>query len=831
MPECSIILLGQSAGFVEQAIAALEASHRRHADVELFIGGDGAPRRREDVSPGLVAHTFALDAETPAESTAARNQAAALASGKYLLIHSRPALFTPGWLDCLLRFAEEHPGAAVVASKLIGLSDKVRHAGIVCGRDHELRYLYAGFPADHPAANVSRRFQMVDLEDALIRRDAFEEANGFETTLGGIYADADLCLRLGERRHEIYYCHQSVVQKLTAGPAPLPDRQQPEFFRARWFKKTHRDEFDYYLDDGLVQVRSGNEYPIELSLSPAMTIAAEKGTGIPERLTAVPARDLVELIKTSLRHYIGAADNSSRITRRLDTLSGSMATLLAGFENVRGLSEEQLTLAKEFNKLQEFASERLMVSQCTSDTDRLVCCIEEPAPGRRLENAEVPLAGWVFGRSSPVVAVELVRPGAGRRRVPLTVARPDIAAEYPEAGAIPCSGFAAAIPLLDLFRGTHVDLQARHEDGSSTFMATIAVAVGSPNGDEALPASEPRQENRAETPATNPGPEPEERTRRLHELAGEVNRLSGELSDLRTALGDGLRVHRHESGDALVEFALDAPSAEAAPTSSELPVSGWVVSRGHPVTGVELVTPGDHRRRVPLSLARPDIAALYPGVAGAENSGFHVAISVLDLLREGEVRLEAMHDDGHSTLLATIELRFGARTEPPPEAEQVADTLGDGDLAVLGRVMSRGLVVTRCQDGDGRLADFYLDAPLSGSRLTSHLVPVAGWVLGRDGPVAAVELVSADGERCRLPLSERPDIAAAFPEIPEALFSGFNTTLELLHLVREMPMLVEAVHEDGNSTTMWQIGVGGESSNDFVPDHAVPLSGAKGVQE
>ncbi len=60
------------------------------------------------------------------------------------------------------------------------------------------------------------------------------------------------------------------------------------------------------------------------------------------------------------------------------------------------------------------------------------CNIDLPMPASRTEGYAINVAGWVLGRSSPAVAVELVNDGVVLLRVPIDILRPDIVAAFPD---------------------------------------------------------------------------------------------------------------------------------------------------------------------------------------------------------------------------------------------------------------------------------------------------------------------------------------------------------------------------------------------------------------
>jgi glycosyltransferase involved in cell wall biosynthesis len=87
-------------------------------------------------------------------------------------------------------------------------------------------------------------------------------------------------------------------------------------------------------------------------------------------------------------------------------------------------------------------------------------------------------------------------------------------------------------------------------------------------------------------------------------------------------------------------------------------------------------------------------------------------------------------------------------------------------------------------DGE-RLAGFFLDHPRGGASSEASAVDVWGWVLGRSFPAVAVEIVHGGRVIRRAPVNvRRPDVASAYPDVAGAEFSGFQTTLRMLGVVK-----------------------------------------------
>src|SRR4029077_16071887 len=78
-----------------------------------------------------------------------------------------------------------------------------------------------------------------------------------------------------------------------------------------------------------------------------------------------------------------------------------------------------------------------------------------------------------------------------------------------------------------------------------------------------------------------------------------------------------------------------------------------------------------------------------------------------------------------------------------------------------------------------RLRGRYIDtAP--GSKTGGHLAEFSGWVVGRECPVVAVELQNGSDVCRRVGVNiRRPEVAAIYPGVPEAEYSGFQIQMSV----------------------------------------------------
>ena len=138
--------------------------------------------------------------------------------------------------------------------------------------------------------------------------------------------------------------------------------------------------------------------------------------------------------------------------------------------------QEALQLYGESSALAE-AVEIVDVRSSTPIFDRL--CghnIESPEVGRLVDGFVFCMAGWVLGKSSPAVAVEVVHGGEVVKRAPVDVRRPDIEGAFPDVPGAAQSGFRASVSALEVpAQGFELDVYAILQDQSRVSIGAIQV--------------------------------------------------------------------------------------------------------------------------------------------------------------------------------------------------------------------------------------------------------------------------------------------------------------------------------------------------------------------
>jgi glycosyltransferase involved in cell wall biosynthesis len=102
---------------------------------------------------------------------------------------------------------------------------------------------------------------------------------------------------------------------------------------------------------------------------------------------------------------------------------------------------------------------------------------------------------------------------------------------------------------------------------------------------------------------------------------------------------------------------IDRPLAGATVDAHTVEFSGWAIGDGTPVVAIELATEGRAFRRVPVGLARPDLAQAYPDNPGSGIAGFGTDVSLVGGPPEQEIEVRAVLKDQRRAAIGSIGAR------------------------------------------------------------------------------------------------------------------------------------------------------------------------------
>ena len=145
------------------------------------------------------------------------NQGAHVASGNYLLFLNNDTEPQAGWLEPLVNVLERDPSVAAVGSRLLFPDGTIQHAGVLILDDRKLpdplvaRHIYYGHASDMAEANQAKVYQALTGACILVRREAFNQVEGFDEEYWNGYEDIDFCFKLQEKECIIVYQPASVL--------------------------------------------------------------------------------------------------------------------------------------------------------------------------------------------------------------------------------------------------------------------------------------------------------------------------------------------------------------------------------------------------------------------------------------------------------------------------------------------------------------------------------------------------------------------------------------------------------------------------------------------
>lgn len=179
----------------------------------------------------------------------------------YLFCNNDIEALEPGWLERMTELAQQ-PAVGIVGAQLL-YPDRtsIQHAGVCVGAfgiaEHYGKFLR--LPPDRIDPSymgrliVTHEVACVTAACLLMRREVFEEINGFDETLAVGFGDVDLCLRTLELGWRVLYCpqatllhHESYTRGKTVGYDPHPEDSAK--FSARW--KDFLQQGDPYFNPG-----------------------------------------------------------------------------------------------------------------------------------------------------------------------------------------------------------------------------------------------------------------------------------------------------------------------------------------------------------------------------------------------------------------------------------------------------------------------------------------------------------------------------------------------------------------------------------------------------
>ena len=161
------------------------------------------------------------------------NQAATGSSADVLLfLNNDTVVISSDWMEAMVEHVQR-PEVGAVGARLLYPDGRVQHEGIIIGLGGSAGNVDHGGYFD--LGGCIRNCSAVTGACMMMRREVFEEADGFEERLGVAFNDVDLCLRLRQNGYEVIYTpHALLYHHEGASRGLLHPSSDEMFFRERW---------------------------------------------------------------------------------------------------------------------------------------------------------------------------------------------------------------------------------------------------------------------------------------------------------------------------------------------------------------------------------------------------------------------------------------------------------------------------------------------------------------------------------------------------------------------------------------------------------------------
>jgi GT2 family glycosyltransferase/glycosyltransferase involved in cell wall biosynthesis len=180
------------------------------------------------------------------------NKGAALARGKYLVFINNDTVVLPGWLDEMVKTAEDDPQVGVVGPMFIYPDWTIQEAGGIVWRNADAHHYGWGRSPDDPRFNFAREVDYITGASLLIRKDLWDGLGGFDTRYAPIYyEDTDICFGVRARGFKVIYQPLSRIlhfEGATTGTDTSTGTKRfqvinREKFHEKWREVLERDHF------------------------------------------------------------------------------------------------------------------------------------------------------------------------------------------------------------------------------------------------------------------------------------------------------------------------------------------------------------------------------------------------------------------------------------------------------------------------------------------------------------------------------------------------------------------------------------------------------------
>ena len=174
--------------------------------------------------------------------------------------------------------------------------------------------------------------------------------------------------------------------------------------------------------------------------------------------------------KQELREFLESLYNSRKYIQRQYDQQTQLEKTQAEVARLKQ-DKGEVKSAKTLGEL-----EVLNAVKSLEETDLLLAnTLDRPKRGKYSNNGALNIAGWVLGKNSPVVAVEVISEGKVLQKLKMNVTRSDVIKAYPQAPVGENCGFETDLPLTGLPEVADIVIEAVLADDSRACVGNISL--------------------------------------------------------------------------------------------------------------------------------------------------------------------------------------------------------------------------------------------------------------------------------------------------------------------------------------------------------------------
>jgi GT2 family glycosyltransferase len=255
-----IIPVFNKAAFTKRCLDTLRATLTGAGDGEVIVVDNAST----DETPQLLANypwIRVIRNERNLGFAGANNQAARVASGKYLVLLNNDTEGFAGWLKAMIEAAEE-PGVGIVGAKLLYADGSIQHGGVVVAGSQLGRFSINPVHYNHMVGANDRDasqpgdFQVVTGACMLTPRALYHELGGLDELYWNGYEDVDYCLKVKQRGLRVVYEPKAVLYHFESQSGVQRFRRSlwnMETLEARWRGAVALDASERTLRGGMIR--------------------------------------------------------------------------------------------------------------------------------------------------------------------------------------------------------------------------------------------------------------------------------------------------------------------------------------------------------------------------------------------------------------------------------------------------------------------------------------------------------------------------------------------------------------------------------------------------